>query len=220
MLGYVQTIKGSVNIRAAIGGTSLTQVAKYVTMPYLLSPVKRGNYTWYFVQLSNGMKGYVRGDCVKIVKGGGGGGGGGTVTPTPTPTSTGGGGGSTDTPTGYVTTTMDNVNIRKGVWGDLVTVCKKKGTTFPYYGEPRVSGSVKWYFIKGDFGFAYIHGGYLPLGTRKLGTFGYSVMKPKTQKKKAAESRKMSLMKKKSKHSAPKKKESVFTGKSRLVSKD
>ena len=67
---------------------------------------------------------------------------------------------------------------------------------------------------------AYIHGGYLPLGTRKLGTFGYSVMKPKTQKKKAAESRKMSLMKKKSKHSAPKKKESVFTGKSRLVSKD
>ena len=63
-------------------------------------------------------------------------------------------------------------------------------------------------------------GGYLPLGSRKLGTFGYSVMKPKTQKKKAAESRKMSLMKKKSKHSAPKKKESVFTGKSRLVSKD
>ncbi|MBQ1364605.1 MAG: peptidoglycan-binding protein [Clostridia bacterium] len=160
VLGYVQTIKGSVNIRAAIGGTSLTQVAKYVTMPYLLSPVKRGNYTWYFVQLSNGMKGYVRGDCVKIVKGGGGG-GGGTVTPTPTPTSTGGGGGSTDTPTGYVTTTMDNVNIRKGVWGDLVTVCKKKGTTFPYYGEPRVSGSVKWYFIKGDFGYAYIHGNYV-----------------------------------------------------------
>ena len=30
----------------------------------------------------------------------------------------------------------------------------------------------------------------------------------------------MNLMKKKSKHTAPKKKESVFTGKSRLVSKD
>ena len=67
---------------------------------------------------------------------------------------------------------------------------------------------------------AYIHGGYLPLGNRKIGTFGYSVMKPKTQKKKAAESRRMSLMKAKSKGQGPKKKESVFTGKRRLVSKD
>ncbi len=64
---------------------------------------------------------------------------------------------------------------------------------------------------------AYIHGGYLPLGTRKLGTFGYSVMKPKTQKKKAAQSRKMSLMKAKNKEH--KKKDTVFTGKKTLVSK-
>ena len=168
VLGYVQTIKGSVNIRAAIGGTSLTQVGKYVTMPYLLSPVKRGNYTWYFVQLSNGTKGYVRGDCVKIVSGGGSSGGGSSGGGSSGGGSSGGGssgggssGSSTDTPTGYVTTTVDYVNIRKGVWGDLVTVCKKKGTTFPYYGEPRVSGSVKWYFIKGDFGYAYIHGNYV-----------------------------------------------------------
>ena len=67
---------------------------------------------------------------------------------------------------------------------------------------------------------AYIHGGYLPVGSRKIGSFGYSVMKPKTQKKKAAESRKMSLMKAKSKGQGSKKKESVFTGKGRLVSKD
>ena len=61
---------------------------------------------------------------------------------------------------------------------------------------------------------AYIHGGYLPLGTKRLGNFGYSVMKPKTKKKKAAESRKMSLMKAKSKE-----KKTVFTGKKKLVSK-
>ena len=67
---------------------------------------------------------------------------------------------------------------------------------------------------------AYLHGTYMPLGNRKIGMFGYSVMKPKTQKKKAAESRRMSLMKSKSKGNDPKKKESVFTGKSRLVSKD
>ena len=66
---------------------------------------------------------------------------------------------------------------------------------------------------------AYIHGGYLPLGSRRLGSFGYSVMKPKTQKKKAAESRKMSLMKAKSKEKDAKKK-SVFTGKKKLVSKE
>ena len=67
---------------------------------------------------------------------------------------------------------------------------------------------------------AYIHGGYLPLGSRRLGTFGYSVMKPKTQKKKAAESRKISLMKAKNREKNAKKKETVFTGKRKLVSKD
>ena len=68
---------------------------------------------------------------------------------------------------------------------------------------------------------AYIHGGYLPLGKKKLGTYGYSVMKPKTKKKKAAESRKASMMKAKAKArgKAPEKK-SIFTGKSKLVSKD
>ena len=64
---------------------------------------------------------------------------------------------------------------------------------------------------------AYIHGGYLPLGTKKLGTYGYSVMKPKTKKKKAAESRKASMMKAKAKERAkekPKKdKPSFLTGK-------
>ena len=70
---------------------------------------------------------------------------------------------------------------------------------------------------------AYIHGGYLPLGTRKLGTFGYSVMKPKTKKKKAAASRAASKTKAalKSRAKAPDRpKKSVFTGKKVLVSKD
>ena len=171
ILGYVMTIKGSVNIRASIGGTSLTQVGIYETFPYLLTPVRRGNYTWYFIQMKNGVKGYIRGDCVKVVSGSGNNNAtatpaptnsgvvtatptnGGVVTATPAPTD--------DVPTGYVKTTIDDVNVRKGVWGDLITVVKKAGTTFPYYGEPRVSGSTKWYFIKGDFGYAYIHGGYV-----------------------------------------------------------
>ena len=63
---------------------------------------------------------------------------------------------------------------------------------------------------------AYVHGSYHAVTPRKLGTFGYSVMKTKTKKKKAAESRKASLMKQKRKDKE--KKDSVFTGKSRLVS--
>ncbi len=68
---------------------------------------------------------------------------------------------------------------------------------------------------------AYIHGGYLPLGKKKLGTYGYSVMKPKTKKKKAAESRKASMMKAKAKaRGKSSEKKSIFTGKSKLVSKE
>ena len=165
-LGYVMTIKGSVNIRASIGGTSLTTVGIYETFPYLLAPVKRGSYTWYFVQVSATMKGYIRGDCVKIVKapanngGNNNGNNGGTVTAAPvitaTPTP------APDTPSGYVKTTIDYVNIRKGVWGDRISIAKKKGTVYAYYGEPKVSGNTKWYYIYGDdFGFGYIHGGYV-----------------------------------------------------------
>jgi flavin reductase (DIM6/NTAB) family NADH-FMN oxidoreductase RutF len=70
---------------------------------------------------------------------------------------------------------------------------------------------------------AYIHGGYLPLGSRKIGTFGYSVMKPKTKKKKAAASRAASKTKAALKARAGSKqgksqKKSVFTGKRVLVS--
>ena len=36
---------------------------------------------------------------------------------------------------------------------------------------------------------AYVHGDYFPVGKKKLGSFGFSVMKTSTKKKKAAESR-------------------------------
>ena len=175
-LGYVQTTKGSVNIRASIGGTVITTVARWQTFPYLLAPVKRGNYTWYFIRVNNNIQGYIRGDCVKVVSkpvvtatpvpvvtptadpsqp---------TATPTPTPTPAP----QPENPTGYLKTTMSDVNIRKGVAGDVITVAKKKGTQFPYYGEPTVRGKVKWYkiydasFTTSDH-FAYIHGNFVTL---------------------------------------------------------
>ena len=168
ILGYVMTTKGSVNVRASIGGTSLKQVGIYETYPYLLAPVKRGNYTWYFVQVNSSLKGYIRGDCVKVVKGPAAtptpsGGGSPVVTATPTVV-------PAQTPTGYLKTTMDDVNVRKGIWGDRITVVKKAGTVFPYYGEPKQSGKTLWYYIKGDFGYAWIHGGYIKVTAEDGGT--------------------------------------------------
>lgn len=43
---------------------------------------------------------------------------------------------------------------------------------------------------------AYCHGEYIPIRGRAVGTFGYSVMKPKTKKKKAAARRAMQRAKK------------------------
>ena len=122
ILGYVMTTKGSVNVRASIGGTSITQVGIYETFPYLLTPVRRGSYTWYFIQLKSGVKGYIRGDCVKVVKGSGNSSSVVTAVPTNSSVITAAPNGNTDTPTGYVKTTINDVNVRKGVWGDLITV--------------------------------------------------------------------------------------------------
>ncbi len=168
ILGYVQTIKGSVNLRASIGGTAISTIGIYVTMPYLLTPVKRGNYTWYYVQV-NGVKGYVRGDCVRTVKNGNNNNNNNNNNNSGTNNNAINPVNPVDpiNPTGYVTTTMNNVNVRKGIWGDLLFVAKVAGTSFPYYGEPRVSGKTKWYFIKVEnyngknYGYAYIHGSYV-----------------------------------------------------------
>ncbi len=151
-LGYVMTIKGSVNIRASVGGTSLTTVGKYVTMPYLLTPVRNGNYTWYFVQVNASLKGYIRSDCVKVVSGPGGDGG---IVPTSAPTA------APSAVSGYVKTTMDYVNVRTGVWGNVIYVVQKGGTVYPFYNFT-VSNGITWYYIYSPaFGYAYIHGNFV-----------------------------------------------------------
>ena len=173
-LGYVQTTKGSVNVRASIGGTVITTVARWQTFPYLLAPVKRGNYTWYFIRVSTNVQGYVRSDCVRVVNKPN------PNTPTPAPVITADPSNPTPTPvptepTGYVKTTMSYVNIRKSPGGDRITVAEKKGTVYPYYGEPTVSGKVKWYkiydpsFSTRDH-FAYIHGNFVAETDKSGGT--------------------------------------------------
>ena len=148
-LGYVQTIMGGCNLRATISGTVIKQISKNVVLPYLLEPVQKNGYTWYFVA-DGANRGYLRGDVVKKVS---------TPAPTPTPTPVSG---STPTPatglitptpvptrepTGYLKTTAGGVNLRKkaGYTDPLGQVAKN--VIMPYYGDPTKVKGVLWYNV-------------------------------------------------------------------------
>ncbi len=147
-LGYVMTTKGGVNLRATIAGTVIRQLPKYVTVPYLLAPVQKSGYTWYFVEY-DGLRGYLRSDCVKIV----------SNTPTAQPT----------TPidpeaSGYLMTTAKNVNLRKEAGYSSIIGRVDKGVTMPYYGEPTTVKGVQWYrVLHPTYGYCYIHGGFVTI---------------------------------------------------------
>ena len=153
VIGYVTTIKGGVNLRQTPGGTVITTVKKNQTYGYLLKPVSKGGYTWYFVQ-ADSHRGYLRGDCVKVVS-----------EPKPTNSTT-----TTPPPTttaaaaGYVKTTAGGVNFRKSAGYTDVLGQINKGEVLPYYEATTVKG-VKWYKVYssklGKTG--YLHGNYVTL---------------------------------------------------------
>ena len=181
IIGYVQTTKGGVNLRATPGGTVITMVGKYEVYPYLLEPVSKGGYTWYFVQ-AGPYKGYLRSDCVKkvtepeitatptivpvtptpeatgsIV---------GTPTPTPYPTVTG----SVPTPTvtvdanitGYVKTNATAVALRVNAGYTNVINRITIGTVMPYYGPAKTVRGVAWYNVRHpQYGLGWVHGNYV-----------------------------------------------------------
>ena len=157
VLGYVLTIKGGCNLRSTIGGTVIRQVAKYRTLPYLLPPVKKNGYTWYFVEV-DGNRGYLRSDVVKVVNAS-------DATPAVTSSNT-----SSVTPAvtgdpnaaGYVITIASSVNLRTGA-GYTPTIGRvEKGVRMPFYGTPSVVKGVTWYYVKHPtLGYGYIHGSYV-----------------------------------------------------------
>ena len=161
-IGWVKTIKGGVNLRATIGGTTIKQLKKNVTLPYLLEPVQKNGYTWYFVQ-DGANRGYVRSDVVTVVSAP-------DVTPTPVPVPDG----STPTPTvaaptetpptGYLKTNSAGVNLRKKA-GYTDTIGRvNKGVVLPYYGEPTKVKGVNWYYVKHPtLGYGYLHASYINL---------------------------------------------------------
>ena len=155
VLGYVRTTVGGCNLRATINGTVIKQIAKNVTLPYLLQPVQKNGYTWYFVQ-DGSSKGYLRGDIVKVVSSG-------SVTPTPTPAS-----GETPTPapteepTGWVKTTAGGVNLRKNAGYSDVLGSIPRNTVLPYYGEPTTVKGVQWFqVVHPSLGRGFLHANYV-----------------------------------------------------------
>ena len=161
-IGWVKTTKGGVNLRATIGGTTIKQLKKNVTLPYLLEPVQKNGYTWYFVQDGNN-RGYLRSDVVTVVNAP-------ATTPTPTPAPDG----STPAPTavtpteipatGYLKTNSGGVNLRKKA-GYTDTIGRvDKNVVLPYYGEPTRVKGVNWYYVKHPtLGYGYLHGTYINL---------------------------------------------------------
>lgn len=156
-IGWVRTIVGGCNLRATISGTVIKQIAKNVTLPYLLEPVKKNGYTWYFVQDGNN-RGYLRSDVVKVVSAP-------DVTPTPagsdataTPAPT------EEQPSGYLKTTSSGVNLRKKAGYTDVLGQLKKDVVLPYFGEPTTVKNVKWYCVlTTPYGKGYLHGDYVTL---------------------------------------------------------
>ena len=161
-IGWVKTTKGGVNLRATIGGTTVKQLKKNVTLPYLLEPVQKNGYTWYFVQ-DGANRGYLRSDVVAVVNAP-------DATPTPIPAADG----STPTPTvaaptenppsGYLKTNSGGVNLRKKA-GYTDTIGRvDKGVVLPYYGATTRVKGVDWYYVKHpSLGYGYLHATYINL---------------------------------------------------------
>ena len=170
VLGYVRTIKGGCNLRATISGTVIKQIAKNVTLPYILEPVKKNGYTWYFV-VDGTNRGYLRGDVVRVVNAPSP-----TNTPkpdvtntpapdvtgTPAPDVTPTAAPTEEPATGYVKTTSGGVNLRKkaGYTDPIGQVAKN--VVMPYYGEPTKVKGVYWYNVKHNtLGSGWIHADFV-----------------------------------------------------------
>ena len=155
-IGYVRTKVGGCNLRATISGTVIKQINKNVTLPYILEPVKKNGYTWYFVVDGNN-RGYLRGDVVTVVSAP-------AVTDAPATDS-----GTTNTPaptaepaTGYLKTTSSGVNFRKKAGYSDVIGRVNKDVVMPYYNEPTKVKGVYWHYAKHPtLGYGWLHADYV-----------------------------------------------------------
>lgn len=157
--GYVTTIKGGCNLRATPAGTTITQIGKGRTLPYLAAPVQKSGYTWYYVNV-NGNRGYLRSDVVKVTSSGGSSGSGSSESESGESSSSN----KDDSATGYVKTTASAVNLRTKAGYSAMIGRVDKGVVMPYYGNPTTVNGVAWYKVRhSTLGTGYIHASYISI---------------------------------------------------------
>lgn len=150
--GTIRITKSDVNLRKTEGGAVVGKLNRNTELSYT-SVSSKGGYTWYYVQTTAGVRGYVRGDCCTVISG-----------------STGGGstGGTTTGTFGSFTLTMDDVLLRQKPAGTYIERLRK-GTVLPVQAAPTQSGSYTWYAVKTAAGKdGYVRGDmgvYVPSGS-------------------------------------------------------
>ena len=138
--GYVLTTEPGVNLRLKPAGETIAQLQRGVVVACIGAPVtpEGSSYTWYYVDY-DGLRGYLRGDCVRVCAADGG---DIVATATPAPTPTPG-----IHSYGYIKLTKDNVNLRVRPAGtsqgqlpiDLI---------LPLTGAKVTSGRYDWYPVR------------------------------------------------------------------------
>lgn len=163
--GYVATSKSGVWVRtapAADAGTAGQVKDKGTVVTVTGSSIRNGVYTWYPVILSDGTRGYLRGDCVfeiaqwqlDIYKSTG-------VCPTPTP------GPATPPPgnSSFIRTVADKLYVRKTPSKQASSLGQLSiGTVTEFYSK-KIVGTVTWYEVKLGSSYGYVHGDYVQVLT-------------------------------------------------------
>lgn len=147
VIGYIRTTDWGVNLRLTPSGTVIEQVKdKGTVLPLLAEPVKKNGISWYYVQTSDGSRGYLHGDYVATCNADGS-----AVSPTATTSPN-----VTTAPTqepaksyGYVITIKDGVNVRTKPTGSSQEQVDK-GTVLTLIGEADTTSSTRytWYPVR------------------------------------------------------------------------
>ena len=138
MMGYLKTVKSGVNLRLTAGGKVIQQVKKGTVVKRMSDAVTTGGSTWYLTEV-DGVRGYMRSDCVTFVNEDGSATEAPAVTTPPT----------TDTTStyGYVITVKTGVNLRSKPAGSSKGQIAK-GEILPMTGYSVKSGMYYWYPVR------------------------------------------------------------------------
>ena len=150
--GYVRTTLAGVNLRLKPAGEMVVQLKRGLVLPVLAEKQYVNGYLWFYVQTEDGLRGYLRNDCVKVCNADGSDIAEG-ATAAPQPTST-----PEITVYGYVKTVADKVNLRTKPTGSSQEQIALN-VVLPVTGPTVKSGKYDWYPVQAASGRAgYLRG--------------------------------------------------------------